>query len=52
VEKILKKAVVVYLRHYSCIFLEVLRKTIKPVRKSGLRAEICTRDLSNTKQEC
>jgi hypothetical protein len=41
------------LRHYSGIHLKGLRKPLEnAVRTEILRAEIWTRDIPNTKQEC
>jgi hypothetical protein len=46
-----KEAVGLILRHNRGIFLGVLRKTDKSLKVAGLRAEIWTRDLLNTKQD-
>jgi hypothetical protein len=48
-----KEAVVTFLRYYPRICIEGLRKTTKQsVRIAVFRADILTRVLSNTKQEC
>jgi hypothetical protein len=37
-------------KYYTGFYLEGLRKTITSARIAGIGAEICTRDLSNSKE--
>jgi hypothetical protein len=51
-EMIRKEAVVAYLKYYSVIFVEGMRRTTKQLRIVGVSTETRTEYLTNTNPKC